>query len=52
MDGSVDAGLQMYTGNTCDVPPESVHLKKDGRHCTGNVEDTDLMNDIYNAVQD
>ena len=46
-----DASLLRYGGSAENVPPNEVHFVKDGRHCTGNIGEADLMDDLYDAVQ-
>jgi len=50
-DGSYEAGLQKYAGTRDNDPPLVVHFKKEGRHCTGDSEEKELMDDLCYAVQ-
>jgi hypothetical protein len=47
-----DAHLLMYGGDPASSPPQQVSLEKQGRHCIGNVEDIELLDDIYYAVKE
>lgn len=46
-----EASLLRYGGNAENVPPIDVRFVKEGRHCTGNTGEADLMDDLYDAVQ-
>jgi hypothetical protein len=47
---SYEAGLLKYSGEAQDSPPSHICFIKEGRHCTGDINDQDLLDDIYNAV--
>ena len=47
----LEARLIKYGGKEEDAPPENIHLEKHGRHCTGTIEEQELMDDIWEAVQ-
>lgn len=49
--GWFEASLLNYSGNSNDLPPPRLKFIKDGRHCSGNTEEQDLMDDLYDAVQ-
>ena len=46
------AHLLAYSGDPASTPPEQVSLEKQGRHCTGSVEDVALLDDLYYAARD
>jgi hypothetical protein len=50
-DGTYVADLLKYCGHKPDEPPATISFKKLGRHCDGNTEEQELMDDIYDAVQ-
>ena len=50
-DGGFTAQLLHYKGCINDAPPKEVHFIKDGRHCTGNTEEQELMDDLYETVK-
>ena len=50
-DGTYMAGLLKYNGNKLDGPPTKIFFKKSGRHCDGDTEEQELIDDIYDAVQ-
>jgi hypothetical protein len=50
-DDAYEAGLLKYCGSSHDLPPPKLHFKKEGRHCQGNSNEQDLMDDLYFAVQ-
>lgn len=43
--------LLKYKGTPENEPPQVIHFQKDGRHCTGDTVEQDLMDDLYNTVQ-
>lgn len=45
-----EAGLLKYNGAELNSPPPNILFIKEGRHCTGDINDQDLLDDIYNAV--
>lgn len=45
------ASLLKYGGNPQDQPPPQIRFVKEGRHCRGNTEEADLMDDLYHAVK-
>jgi hypothetical protein len=47
---SYEAGLLKYNGNKQHEPPQRIWFTKQGRHCNGNIDDQDLMDEIYYAV--
>jgi hypothetical protein len=46
-----EAGLLKYGGSSHDLPPPRIRFLKQGRHCTGDTDEQDLMDDLYHAVQ-
>ena len=50
-DGSFEAGLLKYGGHSADTPPRQIHFRKEGRHCTGDIQDRELMDELCYAVQ-
>lgn len=46
------AQLVTYGGDPASSPPANVSLQKSGRHCTGNVQDEALLDDIYYAAKE
>ncbi len=46
------AQLLAYNGNPNSSPPKQVSLEKHGRHCTGNVEDVELLDELYYAAKE
>jgi hypothetical protein len=50
-DGSFVAALQKYAGPKEDNPPRKVRFAKQGRHCTGDTEEQELMDEICSAVE-
>jgi hypothetical protein len=50
-DGTYLAGLIKYKGDKQHVPPQRIWFKKQGRHCIGDIDDQELMDDLYHAVQ-
>lgn len=49
--GGFTAQLLFYRGNATDTPPREVHFVKDGRHCTGDTAEQELMDDLYETVK-
>jgi hypothetical protein len=49
--GNYEAGLLKYKGDLQQGPPQKVFFKKLGRHCSGDTNDQDLLDDIYHAVK-
>lgn len=46
------AHLIRYGGQACDKPPKHLHFIEEGRHCSGNSNNQDLMDDLcYTAKQ-
>jgi hypothetical protein len=50
-DGSFEARLLRYGGTGKEAPPRTIWFVKDGRHCTGNTTDQELMDELCAAVQ-
>lgn len=50
-DGSFEARLLRYSGAGKDAPPPAIWFVKDGRHCTGNTTEGELMDELCAAVQ-
>ena len=50
-EGGFTAQLLFYKGNMNNTPPKEVHFVKDGRHCTGDTCDQELMDDLYETVK-
>jgi hypothetical protein len=46
------AHLLMYNGDDQNNPPRLISFEKSGRHCTGDIEDQNLMDDICYAVKE
>lgn len=46
------ARLLTYKGDPASTPPVEVYLEKEGRHCTGNVEDVALLDELYYAARE
>ena len=46
------AHLLTYTGDPASSPPAHLSLRKNGRHCSGTIEDESLMDDIYYAAKE
>jgi hypothetical protein len=46
------ASLVAYKGDPASSPPTQVSLEKQGRHCTGNVEDIALLDELYYAAKE
>ncbi|ANE51578.1 hypothetical protein [Flavisolibacter tropicus] len=49
--GGFIAQLLFYRGSSTDAPPGEVHFVKDGRHCTGDTAEQELMDDLYETVK-
>ena len=49
--GGFKAQLLSYKGHLNDTPPRELHFIKDGRHCTGNTGEQELMDDLYETVK-
>ncbi|MCU7552805.1 hypothetical protein OCK74_27045 [Chitinophagaceae bacterium LB-8] len=49
--GTYEAGLLKYNGDQKQEPPHKVSFKKQGRHCSGDFNDQDLLDDIYLAIK-
>ena len=49
--GFYEARLLRYGGNQQDAPPEHIWFIKDGRHCTGNIKNLELMDELCAAVK-
>jgi hypothetical protein len=45
------ASLIKYKGSKQNEPPHLIWFKKQGRHCIGDIDDQELMDDLYHAVQ-
>jgi len=45
------ARLLAYSGDPASSPPKQVSLVKTGRHCTGSIDDEELMDEIYHATK-
>lgn len=50
-DGTYWASLTKYKGSRQSGPPHRIWFKKQGRHCIGDIDDQELMDDLYHAVQ-
>jgi hypothetical protein len=50
-DGGFTAQLLYYKGRSGDSPPKEVEFVKDGRHCTGNTNEQELIDDLYETVK-
>ncbi len=50
-DGTFEAGLLKYSGGEATIPPLRLVFRKEGRHCTGNSQEQELMDDLYEAVK-
>ena len=48
--GDYEASLLKYNGGPCAGPPRQLWFKKQGRHCTGNEPEQELMDDLYWGV--
>lgn len=48
--GCYEACLLKYNGDRQSGPPNQMWFTKEGRHCVGDIEDQDLMDEIYHAV--
>ena len=48
--GSFEARLLRYSGKEEDAPPQSIWFVKDGRHCSGNTTNQELMDELCAAV--
>jgi hypothetical protein len=46
------AHLLYYRGDPASTPPKEVMLEKQGRHCTGSVEDVGLLDELYYAAKE
>jgi hypothetical protein len=51
VNGTYEAGLLKYTGEVQNCPPLNICFTKEGRHCIGDINDQDLLDDIYHAVK-
>jgi hypothetical protein len=49
--GGFTAQLLFYRGNATNTPPQEVHFVKDGRHCSGDTAEQELMDDLYETVK-
>lgn len=46
------AHLIRYGGDACNKPPKHLHFVEEGRHCSGNANNQELMDDLcYTAKQ-
>lgn len=50
-DGVFTAQLLLYKGNYADTPPRELHFIKDGRHCSGDTYEQELMDDLYEMAK-
>lgn len=50
-DGSFEAHLLRYSGERRDAPPQMIRFVKDGRHCTGDTDEQELMDELCAAVK-
>jgi hypothetical protein len=50
--GMYEAGLLKHAGEGQHQPPGKFCFRKEGRHCSGEIEDQDLMDEVYHAVID
>lgn len=48
--GMFEAGLLKYAGKEQLQPPRKFCFRKEGRHCCGDIDDQDLMDEIYHGV--
>ncbi|WP_132053211.1 hypothetical protein [Pseudocnuella soli] len=46
-----EANLKKYGGEPHNQPPPQICFVKEGRHCSGNTEEADLMDDLYDAIK-
>ncbi|MER3463553.1 MAG: hypothetical protein C4329_03160 [Chitinophagaceae bacterium] len=51
-DGKYVAHLLNYSKGQELEPPQTIHFWNNGRHCSGNIEDDNLMDEIWLAVKD
>lgn len=51
VDRGFTAQLLYYKGRPSDAPPKEVEFVKDGRHCTGNTNEQELIDDLYETVK-
>jgi hypothetical protein len=50
-EGGFTAQLLSYKGRQSEAPPKEVYFVKDGRHCTGNTCEQELMDDLYETIK-
>ena len=50
-DGWYEAVLLDYGGSSHDLPPPQIRFIREGRHCSGDTDERDLMDDLYYGVQ-
>lgn len=46
------ANLYAYKGDPANSPPRQLSLEKRGRHCTGSVENEELLDELYYAARE
>ena len=46
-----EARLLDYRGTMDNEPPRVIRFIKEGRHCTGDTAEQDLMDELYSTVQ-
>ena len=51
MEQGYEANLLKYCGGSHDLPPANVSFTIQGRHCSGDTVEQDLMDDLYNAIK-
>lgn len=47
-----EAYLLNYNGKKQDSPPQQVQFEKEGRHCSGDTGEQELMDELCYAVQE
>jgi hypothetical protein len=50
-EGGFTAQLLHYKGSSNNTPPKEIHFVKDGRHCTGDTGEQELMDDLYETIK-
>jgi hypothetical protein len=50
-DGWFEAHLLRYGGARKDAPPQRIRFVKEGRHCTGDTSEQELMDELCAAVK-
>jgi hypothetical protein len=49
--GWYEGHLLKYGGSSHDLPPPKLRFTCEGRHCSGNTDEQDLLDDLYHAIQ-